>query len=113
MTYQCHRITGLHLDNDSKEAISIINDKVRAGRALSLVLSAGVFAKIFLKSKPPQAAYNISQTDWSLYGRAMAAIPQITKMAIQRKAQFMILHYQVHNNRKLLDFWRGIYHGCR
>lgn len=78
--------------------------------ALAGVISIGVFSNIFTKSN---AAYNITQTDWILYSDAMRAIPIITKRAIEKEVENMIIHFQLNYDRKQLNFWKGIYNGCK
>lgn len=110
---QCETIVGLVLDKKSSDAIKRINDKKKYGNALAVMLSAGVFSSIFTKSNSLQASYNITQTDWVLYARAMKSVPAITKRAIEKEVELMIIDYQLKSNRKLLSFWKGIYEGCK
>ena len=110
---QCEAITGLVLDKKSTDAIKRINDKKKYGNALAAMLSAGVFSSIFTRSNSVQVAYNISQTDWALYAEAMKSVPAITKRAIEKEVELMILDYKMQNNRKLLAFWKGMYEGCK
>lgn len=111
---KCVPITGLKLDNESKAALKRIKDKRNLANALSAVLTVGVFNSIFTKSSAPQAAYNITQTDWNLYSEAMAALPKIQKGIIEKEIDMMIIHYQLGEyNHKLTQFWKGMKEGCR
>lgn len=110
---RCETIYGLALDKKSLEAIERIKKKRIYGNALAGVISIGVFSNIFTRSNAPQAAYNITQTDWSLYANAMKAVPIITRRAIEKEVEHMIVHYQPHYDRKQLKFWERIYSGCK
>lgn len=104
-------ISGLQLDQASKDAIKRIHEKQRLGNLLGAALSAGVVINIFARSQSWQASYNITQTDWSLYGQAMKSVPVITRAAIRKEVELMILHYHTHQNYRLLQFWEGVYEG--
>ncbi len=110
---KCETIYGLVLDEESLDAVEGIKKKRIYGNALASVISSGVFSNIFTRSNAPQAAYNITQTDWSLYADTMKAVPMITRRAIQKEVEHMIVHYQLHYDRKHLKFWEGIYNGCK
>lgn len=112
MSVKCEPIDGLQLDPVSKSAIASVKRKMRASNALATALSVGIFAKIFVKSGPVGAAYNITQTDWSLYAQAMRSVPKVTEEAVKKVYARMIFHYQIHYDRKLLKFWKGLYNGC-
>jgi hypothetical protein len=110
----CDVIVGLTLDSESTQAIERIKKKQDIGRILAASLSAGIFNSIFTKSKAPVAAFNITQTDWSLYTKAIAALPSIQKAAIQKEIDLMILHYQMGNyDHKHVTFWKGLKYGCQ
>lgn len=113
MAARCEPISNLKFDQKSAREVKTIKTRLKAGNALATALSTGVMAKIFIKSGPLQSAYNISQTNWTTYSRAMRAVPLIDKEMIRKKSAMMILHYQTHYNKKLLAFWEGLYHGCR
>ena len=110
---ECKAISGLKLDQQSIDALERIRTKHAYGNALASVLSAGVVSSIFTKSNSLNAAYNITQTDWTLYSQAMKSIPEITKAAVRKEVQLMIINYQLHYNAQLLQFWKGIYDGCQ
>jgi hypothetical protein len=112
---RCEPIIGLKLDEESQDAIKRLNNKNSAGKLLAVVLSAGVFSSIFTKSNSAQASFNILQTDWELYFKAMQAVPVITRHAIEKEVEYMIIHYQYNDSydEKHLKFWKGIYNGCK
>lgn len=110
---ECKAIAGLKLDKQSIDAVERIKAKHAYGIALGAVVSAGVISSIFTKSGSVEVAYNITQTDWSLYSHAMLSVPEITKAAIRKEVELMIVHYQLHYNAQLLQFWQGIHDGCQ
>ena len=110
---QCEPIQGLVLDKNSLDAIGRIKKKHVFGDALAGAISIGVFSNIFTRSNAAQSAYNITQTDWILYSDAMNAVPIITKRSVEQEVEGMIVHFQLHYDRKQLKFWEGIYHGCK
>ena len=107
-------ILGLILDKDSKAALDRIKGKQNLTLLLSTTITVGVFNSIFTKNKAPIAALNITQTDWDLYSKAMAALPSIQKRVIQQEIDMMIIHYQMGKyDHKHVQFWKGMKHGCR
>ena len=110
---QCEPIQGLVLDKESLDAIERIKNKHIFGDALAGVISIGVFSNIFTRSNASQVAYNITQTDWILYSNAMNAVPLITKRAIEKDVEGMIVHFHLNHDRKQLKFWESIYNGCK
>ncbi len=110
---QCEPIQGLVLDKESLDTIERIRKKQIFGDALAGVISIGVFLNIFTRSSSAQVSYNITQTDWILYSDAMNAVPIITKRAVEKDVEDMIVHFQLNYDRKQLKFWEGIYNGCK
>lgn len=109
---KCEPIQNLVLDKTSLNTIKIIKKKRVYGDALAGMISVGVLSSIFTKSNAPQAAFNITQTDWTLYASAMKSVPIITRRAIEKEVEYMLIHYQQHYDSKHLKFWQGIYSGC-
>lgn len=110
----CSPITNLLLDNESKVALERIKTKQNLSKLLGTAISAGIFSSIFTKNKPPVAAFNITQTDWELYSKAMAALPIIQKRVIEKEIDLMILHYQMGKyDYKHVQFWKGMKHACK
>jgi hypothetical protein len=110
---ECEPIQGLVLDKESLDAVERIKKKHIFGDALAGAISIGVFSNIFTRSNAIQASYNITQTDWILYSDAMNAVPIITKRSVEKEVESMIVHFQLHYDRKQLKFWEGIYDGCK
>lgn len=110
---ECKPIPGLQLDDDSLRTLKRIKGKIDAGNYLATAISVGVFSNIFTKNTVPVAAYNVTQTDWALYAQAMRAVPAITKSAIQKEIELMIVNYQLNYNHKHLLFWKGMHNGCQ
>jgi hypothetical protein len=109
---QCEPIFSLVLDDKSRNTLESIKKKHAFGGALAGVVTLGVVSNIFTNSNSAQAAYNISHTDWVLYANAMKAVPVITRRAIEKDVEQMIVHYKINYDRKHLKFWEGIYSGC-
>jgi len=112
----CNDVEALKLDHKSLEAIERIRETTRAGKALSAAMTAGVFNSIFSKnSKPPITGYNITQTDWSLYGEAMNALPVIVRNRVRQEINLILVHYQMPGNydHKHVQFWKGMKDGCK
>lgn len=112
---RCEPIAGLKLDQKSLDAIERLNKKSKLEKILAGAVTAGVFNSIFTKSKAPVVGYNITQTDWSLYAEAMAAVPEITRYAIKQEIDMLLLHYSRPGNYdyKHVQFWRGVKNGCQ
>ncbi|BFM05902.1 hypothetical protein GCM10025791_21740 [Halioxenophilus aromaticivorans] len=110
----CSPISGFRLDSESRAALQRINDNKKITKYLGTALSLGVFNSIFTKSEPPVAAFNITQTDWELYSKAMNALPSIQKKAIQKEIDLMIIHYQMGKyDHQHVQFWQGMKHACK
>lgn len=110
----CSQITGLILDKESKTALERIKETQNLSKLLSAAITVGVFNSIFTKNKAPVVALNITQTDWSLYSKAMSALPTIQKRVMQKEIDMMIIHYQMGKyDHKHIQFWKGMKHGCR
>jgi len=110
----CSPIINLSLDNESKAALERIKKKQNIAKLLGATISVGVFNSIFTKNKAPVAAFNITQTDWDLYSKAMAALPIIQKRLIEKEIDLMIVHYQMGKyDDKHVQFWKGMKQGCK
>lgn len=112
---QCVEIKSLTLDATSIDALERIRRKPAFAQLAAAFLSGGIISSIFTKSNAATAAYNITQTDFSLYTQAMLSIPEITRVAIQKDMDLMIVHYQhpSHYDRNLLIFWQNLRNGCQ
>ncbi len=109
----CPNIIDMSLDEESISTLERISKKKNISARLSAAISIGVFNSIFTKNKAPVAAFNVTQTDWKLYSRAMAALPAIQKRAIQKEIDLMIIHYQIKDyDHKHVQFWKGMKDGC-
>jgi len=112
---ECKPIEGLKLDPLSLATLKRINEKPALGNKLNVLLSIGIFSNIFTKNKAPVAAYNITQTDWEAFSKAMEAIPVVTRAIIQKEIDLMRVHYMFPGNydSKHVKFWEGMSNGCR
>lgn len=110
----CTPITGLTLDKENKIALDRIKANQNLAKLLTAAITVGVFNSIFTKSNAPVVALNITQTDWDLYSKAMAALPNIQKRLIEKEIDMMIIHYQMGKyDHKHIQFWKGMKHGCK
>ena len=110
----CKPIIDFTLDEESREALERISHKKQLSKLLGVAISVGVFNSIFTKNKAPVAAFNVSQTDWNLYGKAVAALPTIQRKAIEKEIDLMIIHYQLGQyDHKHVQFWKGMKNGCQ
>lgn len=110
----CGPIRGLKLDAAGQKAIARIKDNQQLGKLIGAVMTVGVFNSIFTKSQPPVAGYNITQTDWELYAKALRSLPVASARLVEREIDSMLLHYQMpgqHDNKQL-KFWRAMKNGC-
>lgn len=108
----CVPIAGLTLDQKSQDALRRIREKKNISKVFGSVLTVGVFNSIFTKNKPAVAAFNVTQTDWEIYSKAMMALPIIEKRLIKKEIDLMILHYHMTKyDHKHVQFWRGMKSG--
>ena len=112
---KCMPIHGLRLDAFSREKIRRISEVRTLGKLLAGGISLGIFNSIFTKSGPKTATFNITQTDWELFAKAMQSTQVITNAVIYREMQFAYLHYQYPDSYdyKLSMFWKGMLNGCK
>lgn len=108
----CPKIDGLLLDARSIEAIQHIKSMKEVKNNLPLLLSAGVFANIFVGNNTLKISYNIKETDWELFAIAMRSFPSYAQNRIYNVAAEMATHHDFYNNRKMVIFWRAITNGC-
>lgn len=108
----CQSVIAIKLDKESLKALKIIEQRLAAGNVLAAILSIGVFSSIFSKSNVATAALNITQTEWELYFKAMQGIPTITRVAVEKDIDLMILHYHMNYDYKHMQFWKGMRNGC-
>jgi hypothetical protein len=105
----CPTLHSLKLDNQSKQAV----DKIRHGadltRLLSGALSLGSLSGIFTRSSALQASYNIYNTDFVSFAKAMDGISKLRRRTVHQIALSEYLRVGDFNQRQ---FWRAIYEGC-
>lgn len=108
----CQSVIAITLDKESIKALKRIEQRLAAGNALAAILSIGIFSSIFSRSNVPTAAFNITQTEWGLYFEAMQGIPAITRAAVEKDIDLMIIHYNIDYDYKHIQFWKGMRNGC-
>jgi hypothetical protein len=104
----CIPINNVQFSPQSRDAIDDIRRRMEAGRVLSILLPAGVMATIFVGNKPLIANYNITQTDFVTFTRAMSSLPAIQRKVIRDIAAMQALS----RTGKESQFWQGVYDGC-
>ncbi|MBX2808688.1 MAG: hypothetical protein KTR20_08660 [Cellvibrionaceae bacterium] len=110
----CTPIVSLKLDDESKAALKRIKQHKKIAKVVGVMTSIGVLNSIFTKNKLPVSAFNITQTDWESYSKAMEALPRYQKAIIEQEVKLMILHYQMNGyDRRHVLFWKGILNGCK
>lgn len=115
----CQPIANLRFDQHSLRPLERIKQLQKTGKWINGLLGANiVFGIMFGKSAGMSSAivppYQITQTDWEGYARAMRAVPLIAKVEIEKEGERMYLRYATDNsNRELEKFWKGVAYGCR
>ena len=71
-------------------------------------MSIGTMANIFLGNGALKSAYNISQTDFEAFARAMAALPYMQRKVIRDIAR----EQAIYHTGKESTFWMGVADGC-
>jgi len=105
----CQSISGLTLDGDSIRAVEEIRRKQKLANYLSSTVSAGVLANILITGQPILMAYNIYQSDFQAYAKAMSSVPIILRGEIEKIAARQLIRSL---DPKQRTFWKGIYYGC-
>lgn len=105
----CQSIDGLTLGSDSIRAVEEIRKKQSLANYMSSLLSGGVLANILITNQSLVMPFNIYQTDFQMYAKAMNAVPFILKNEIEKIASYQLLRNLDHKQR---TFWKGIYYGC-
>lgn len=98
-------------DAYSRDTIKRIKFLIKTDKILKVILSAGVFASIFLNDKVLEVTYNITQTDWKLYFGAVGKSGAGFNHAIVLELSEAVLHYAYGDsfNNSLKGFWEGMY----
>ncbi|MGY2180123.1 hypothetical protein [Pseudomonas agarici] len=100
-------INGVTFGHRSKEGFKNIGRIYRYGNMLSATLSGGVITNLFFNNGPLSATYSISQYDFTLFTRAMAATPTIVKNRVNLEVAAIITDNTI--NYKEREFWKCIY----
>lgn len=132
----CQSLQGFVPDDRTKEALRIIVSKQQMGNLLAPLITSAVLINLFsgslVRGSPTfntftnavritegvagssvsGAAYNISQTDWIAWATTLQKLPAITRRVIEKEAELMLLHYELHYDRQHLVFWRNFLEGC-
>ena len=106
----CPSIEGLVLDEESKRAIDEIRQKGRLAEYIGVMSAAGVVANILNSRQPSMVSYNIYQTDYQSFAKAMASVPTLYKRVVENIASLQEL--RSHNNYKQMVFWKAVREGC-
>ena len=109
---ECREIIGLKLSPASIKAIDSIKHNQRYSQWLAPAFAVGIFNNIFMKSSLRTSTYNITQTDWVLYMKAMKSLPNGAQRYLKQVANYEIVSNQMDNNYKQVLFWKGIKNGC-
>lgn len=102
-------IEGLKLGDCCLDSLKEISDKIKLGKVLAVAMSGGLLVTIFAgRGQTAQVGtlYNVSSTDWDLFGNAIKSVPTIAKNRCQQIAGFEALK---HAGGDLNKFWRAMY----
>ena len=132
----CQSLEGFVPDDRTNEALRIIASKQQIGNLLAPLITSAVLINLFsgalVRGSPSfttftnavritedvagssvtGSAYNISQTDWISWATTLQKLPSITRRAIEKEAELMLLHYELNYDRKHVVFWRNFLEGC-
>mgnify|MGYP000485753352 CR=1 FL=1 len=106
----CPSIQGLTLDSDSQKAIDQIRHKADLANFLGGATSFGVLVNIFNTRQPTLMSYNIYQTDFQSFARAISAVPLIYRKSIALIASQQELRNIDYKQR---TFWKAVRQGCK
>jgi len=99
-------IEGLVLEDQDRQVLQEIRDKLEAGNLLQRVLAIAAFLPLFDSS--PVAAVSIAASDWTLWAGVVKDAPRIAKRSAREVAQYRLLSVTNHNKREHMLFWRAI-----
>ncbi|MBU3055417.1 hypothetical protein [Pseudomonas indica] len=107
----CPTLHNLKLDEQSLNGVEKINRKIVLTKLGASLMASGVVIQIFARSNSSQAVYNISQTDWELFGSAVNSWSAISRRAIEDVAQEQMLDHM--HDQAQYRFWGAVANGCR
>ena len=107
---ECTSISGLRLDQASKEGLQRIHRIHNLSNVLATTMAAGTLTNIFAGNGAGESIYNISTNDWQTFAKAVRAIPDIAQNRIRQEASLQVLEHG--NDIKQERFWKAIYDGC-
>lgn len=111
---RCIPIHDLVLDQESKDALQRIKKKTSLAETIGTLVSLGVMHSIFTRSNVPQAAINITNTDFNLFAEAIGSLDTIEKAVIEKEIDLMIVSYQLGQyDHKHVSFWKNLKNGCQ
>jgi hypothetical protein len=105
----CPSIQGLVLDEGSKRAVEEIRSKGQIAKAMGSAMSFGVLANIFNSGYSLIASFNIYQTDFQSYAKAMAGVSAVHKRTVAFIASQQELRSLDYKQRA---FWKAVREGC-
>lgn len=105
---QCISLENVNFDSNSQAALAELRRKEKLFGLLKFALPVGTMANIFLGNGAGKSAYNISQTDFETFAKAMFSLPPIHKKVVRDIARMQAISL----TGKQSQFWRGIADGC-
>jgi hypothetical protein len=105
----CPSIEGLVLDAQSLRAIEQIRSKGELAQFIGGTASFGVLVNIFSTRQPAITSYNIYQTDFQLFAKAMSGIPDMYRRSVMQVAGQQELRSLDYKQR---NFWKAVRQGC-
>lgn len=105
----CPSIDGLVLDEDSKRALEEIRHKAKLAKFLGGATAVGVLANILNTRQPMMMSYNIYQTDYQNFAKAMVSVPVIYRKVVENIASMQDLRNIDYKQRV---FWKAVREGC-
>ncbi len=106
---KCIAVKDVKFSKEGIEAIEDIRRRNKLAGVLSIFMSAGTVANIFVGNGVLKSTYNISQTDFAELAKAMASIPKFQRVVIRKIAGMQILERAYPESL----FWKGVVDGCR
>lgn len=110
---ECPNIDRVEFDEESREAIADIRNRVKLSKMLAGAAALGTVAVIFTSRRVPLVAEEIRKTDFETFAEAIHSIPDISHAVVEREAGLQYLRVFKENDQSQMAFWRAIYQGCQ
>ncbi|MGO3391795.1 hypothetical protein ACT3S9_19835 [Pseudoalteromonas sp. AOP31-A2-14] len=105
----CPDISDLEFSERGKLAVKEIRRIKGVNQWLSSAIVVGTFANIFAGNGMIKSHYNLTQTDFNSFNKALRDSPSIARQTIKTISGLQAIRAKTSKERQ---FWKAVYNGC-